>query len=290
MGFPDVSTQVFTDHESDLNEFTAKTPLSRNLRMNSRWEWRPAEAWQSQVNDTGGVLRGKYVLLFIHQQPAHCLHDYLFSAFAIVPTGRKSDAYLTRQHPDLPYDVQQSWCSFLFDRAGVIKAERNAPFKFSKLHGCYERLWVIRYGVGRYAPDWSRVNQSDHLPLYAHDEAKGQFPLRHLQNLHKTLLCKDDKVTMMCKPSLPKEKRVNVLVMDRSDARRRVWTNANEFVSLLVKRWSELSTLRLGSVQFFGTKWRELTPLEQARLFYHADALTGRSYPTSSSGRKNELF
>jgi len=263
--------QVFTDHESDLEEFTANNAASRNLRMNTRWERMPANAWQSTVAEAGGVFRGKDVLEFSsEQQPAHCLHDYLFGAFLEVPSGRKFDAYIARKHPDRSCDIQKSWCCFLFHRAGIIKAENSAPF--NRTMGCFERLWVIRFGVARYAPDWSHVDQSNHIPVYSHDESKRQFPLEHLKNLHKAVLTSDDKIINMRKV-LPRQRRTNILVVDRTDARRRIWTNANEFVSVLMRRWDELSAERLGSLYLLGTRFGELTPLDQARLFHHADVV-----------------
>jgi hypothetical protein len=69
------------------------------------------------------------------------------------------------------------------------------------------------------------------------------------------------------------DNKINILVLDRKEANRRIWKNPNEFVQLLVARWSELTSKPLGNLVIYGSSFKYLTPKDQAILFRSADVI-----------------
>ena len=260
---------LFTNNETDSAMFFEKTPISRNLRMHVKWERQNTSEWKTWLAKSGGIASDRNVLFFLDgEQPAHCMHDFLFSAFLVDPQGLKFDEYLTRSNPGKPCQPDNNWCCFVFTRARVIVPEQVAPFKSP--FTCYSRLWVLMFGRGRFAADWDIVDPKMKSHLFSH--GKGMYPLKNLQNLQHELLHYDNRITMKRKYA-QKSTRTNILVLDRTEAKRRIWQNAKTFVSMLANRWSELSTEKLGSVVFYGASFSELSPLDQARLFHNADVI-----------------
>lgn len=275
--------QLFTDNDTDMEPFLAKNSFSRNVRMNLKFVQRSTSEFESAVlNHTTSkalLLPNERVLFFSHELPAHCLHDYLFTLFLDSKDGAPGRYYLPRADQSgylHTCDMNKDWCCFVFTRAGQIDAAMPvvvAAGKRAKPEPLICLSWGLFpvFGRGRYAPDWQRVNPKEILPVY---DTNG-FNLSHLESLHHKLLSYDDSIVRnRVRGYDPKRKRrVNVLVLDRSADRRRVWINAQEFVSIFASKWGELSEEKLGSLIYLGDQFAELSPLDQARYFHHADVI-----------------
>lgn len=277
---PDNTIELFTDHAEDLEPFLAKNRMARNLRMIFKFRQRNASEFPRAVERESSqgrlLLPHDHVLLFDHAQPAHCLHDMLFSLFLDSPLGVPGAHYLPKASAPSGRahvcDLHRDWCCNVFARAGQLSPESAVTWDTARPRVCLAKALMPVFGRARYAPDWASVLSKERNELY---DTTG-FKLEHLQSLHaKVVWGADSQLLANRAPgfAIHRSKRVNVLVVDRSADRRRVWNNAKAFVSLLASRWAELSTEPMGSLHYVGAQFAELTPMQQAAYFHSADVI-----------------
>ncbi|KAH9256933.1 hypothetical protein BASA81_004754 [Batrachochytrium salamandrivorans] len=274
----DNTIELFTDHAGDLEPFLAKNKMARNLRMIFKFRQRNTSEFPQAVNhesSTGKLLLpNDQVLLFAHEQPAHCLHDLLFSLFLDSPQGVQGTYYLPKASGVHAHvcDLNRDWCCNTFARAGQLNPILAVTWEPNRPRVCLTKVLMPVFGRARYAPDWTMVSIKERNEVF---DMTG-FNLDHLQSLHtKVTMGADSQLLVNRAPgfALARSKRINVLVVDRTADRRRIWNNAKEFVSLLALQWGNISTEAMGSLHYLGKQFAELTPMQQAGYFHSADVI-----------------
>jgi len=261
--------QVFTDNDAIMQLVLAGKPDQHAMRMGVGFERRPFAEFAGEARKRGLYHEDADVLLhFPVPNPMHCLHDVVFSLFAVfaangtTPEARPwFDAYLNAKEHGRACNPEVDWCCFLVDRLNVWPSVSAVVPASSS---CFRRLWVPRLMHHRFATDWSKSPKGERI---GYMETRPSFyPITALHELKRRALTERGG-GILDPAARPKALRRNVVVLDRSDSLRRIWDNAADFVSQLVR----LRGSRFHSFSFYGKGWRNLTPLDQARVFYNAD-------------------
>jgi hypothetical protein len=279
-------------------------PTSTFSLMWTNYQVKPAKEWYEYAKKLG-YLTGKDVLFYSNglptpnkaSNPAHCLGDTIFSLFIEGPEVMKPfDLYVSRNNPGKPCDGVKDWCCFMMEREGIFQVENFVKFSDGM---CFERLWVPRYAVGRFVVDFA------HLPPFTYktkdywywedprgnwrlkgylDQSPGTYPLSSVKEMNRRAIkgyylpdasIQDDvRIVDSWRKVRTYTRRRNILIIPRTGEDRRLWDNPDDFVKVLVSKFSQVSdgTL-LGSVMLMGVEWNTLPPLEQAKLFNFADII-----------------
>jgi hypothetical protein len=260
--------QVFTDNASVMDLVLSSRPEQHAMRQGVGFERKPFAEFAAAARARGFFHPDQDVLLhFPVPNPMHCLHDVVFSLFAaFVPNSSEAATkpwfayYLNSKSHGAPCDVDTDWCCFVVDR---LRLWTSALHVVPKESSCFRRLWIPRLMHHRFAADWSLAPKGKNIGYL--DTRPTAYPLSALRELKRRIVASDAQI--VDPPRRPKALRRNVLVLDRADSARRVWANAADFVSLLVQRRGQ----KFHSFQYFSKGWKNLTPLDQARVFFNAD-------------------
>ena len=212
-----------------------------------KWRVAAAEEWDARAASSEPV-----VFFQPYKNPFHCLFDYAASFFAVDAHATPVASSFLVAAPRKPTQqrLEKEWCFHLADRLRIWTANARPTS-----HRCFARLIVPAFARSRFVVDWSAPESAalntanlDHVSK----NPRG-FPRSSLVEMRRRV--RADIINN-------NNNNVVVLVLDRSDASRRVWANANEFVALLRK------TSPFAKVVYpTAAEWTRYTPADQARAF-----------------------
>jgi hypothetical protein len=137
---------IFTEIDTDLFSF------GKSLGIKIKFYQKPVESWKKYIFDRKyPFIQNQTVLYFRNQeQPAHCLHNYLFSAFGVNKEGTQIDSYfaINSHHPKECSPITD-WCCFAFLTSKLIHIHNQLPNYTQQQFVCFEKLLFLKIGVGR---------------------------------------------------------------------------------------------------------------------------------------------